>query len=354
MRLLVLGGTAFLGRTVARLALAAGHEVTCAARGMTGEPPDGVTFVRVDRADPDGLAPLRGKEFDALVDVSSRPSHVRRAVAELAPRVGHAVYVSTGSVYADPGTPGQTVADSPVVPPAPPEVDDPRGNDQANYGPCKVACEHAVLDGFSADRAFVCRAGLIIGPEDRSNRFGYWVSRLARGGEVLAPGAPDDLVQYVDVQDLAEWLVAGAAGGLAGIYDGIGVPVSREHFLTHVAMGVGSPVELTWVEQSYLLAEGVKPWMGERSLPLWLPLPEYAGFASRDVSASLAAGLRTRDVTETARDTLSWLRGQTAQPKGAEFSGRLDLRSAQLKGAGISPEDEAGLLRKWHESWRES
>jgi 2'-hydroxyisoflavone reductase len=339
MRLLVLGGTAFLGRAVARLALASGYEVTCAARGTTGEPPDGVTFVRVDRADPDGLAPLRGEQFDALVDVSSRPSQVRRAVAELAPRVGHAVYVSTGSVYAHPGgTPGQTVADSPVVPPAPPEVDDPRGNDQANYGPCKVACEHAVLDGFGVDRAFVCRAGLIIGPEDRSNRFGYWVSRLARGGEVLAPGAPDDLVQYVDVRDLADWLVAGAAGGLAGIFDGIGVPVSREHFLTHVAMGVGSPVELTWVEQSYLLAEGVQPWMGERSLPLWLPLPEYAGFASRDVSASLAAGLRTRDVAESARDTLSWLQGE----------------SAQLTGAGITPEDEAELLRKWHEGRRQS
>jgi 2'-hydroxyisoflavone reductase len=333
MRLLVLGGTAFLGRAVARLASAAGHEVTCAARGVTGAPEAGVTFVPVDRDDPDGLAPLRGAEFDALVDVSSRPSHVRRAAAELAPRVSHAVYVSTGSVYADNGMPGQTVADSPVLAPAPPEVDDPRGNDMANYGPCKVACEQAVRDGFGTDRTFVCRAGLIIGPEDRTNRFGYWVSRLARGGEVLAPGQPDDLVQYVDVRDLADWLVAGAANRLAGTYDGIGVPVSREHFLTHVAMGVGSPVELTWVDQAYLLAEGVQPWMGERSLPLWLPLPEYAGFASRDVSASLAAGLRTRDVAETARDTLTWLHGLPEPPGGA----------------GISPDDETELLRKWHD-----
>jgi nucleoside-diphosphate-sugar epimerase len=338
MRLLVLGGTAFLGRTVARLATTAGHEVTCAARGVTGAPEAGVTFVPVDRDDPDGLAPLRGAEFDALVDVSSRPSHVRRAVAELAPRVGHAVYVSTGSVYADNGTPGQTVADSPVLAPAPPEVDDPRGNDMANYGPCKVACEQAVRDGFGADRTFVCRAGLIIGPEDRTNRFGYWVSRLARGGEVLAPGQPDDLVQYVDVRDLADWLVAGAADRLAGTYDGIGVPVSREHFLTHVAVGVGGPVELTWVDQAYLLAEGVQPWMGDRSLPLWLPLPEYAGFASRDVSASLAAGLRTRDVAETARDTLTWLRGLPESPGDA----------------GISPDDEAELLRKWHDGRRDN
>lgn len=337
MRLLILGGTAFLSRSVARFALASGHEVTCAARGVTGEPEPGATFVRVDRDDPDGLAPLRGAEFDALVDVSSRPSQVRRVVAELAPRVGHAVYVSTRSVYADNGTPGRTVADSPVLAPAPAEVDDPRGNDLANYGPCKVACEQAVLDGFGADRAFVCRAGLIIGPDDPTNRFGYWVSRLARGGEVLAPGEPDDLVQYVDVRDLAEWLVAGAAGRLAGTYDGIGVPVSREHFLVHVAQGVGSPVELTWVDQAYLLAEGVRPWAGERSLPLWLPLPEYAGFASRDVSASLDAGLRTRDVADTARDTLAWLRGEPAPPGGA----------------GLGPDDEAELLRKWHDGRRD-
>jgi nucleoside-diphosphate-sugar epimerase len=336
MRVLVLGGTAFFGRAVARLAVAAGHRVTCAARGVTGEPEEGVTFVRVDRDDAQGLAPLRGTEFDALVDVSSRPSHVRRAVAELAPNVGHAVYVSSGSAYADHATPGRTVADTPVVDPAPPEVDDPRGNDMANYGPCKVACEQAVLDGFGADRAFICRAGLIIGPDDTSNRFGYWVSRLARGGEVLAPGTPDDLVQYVDVRDLAGWLVEAAATGLAGSYDGIGAPVTREHLLTHVAVGVATtPVELTWVDQRFLLDEGVRPWAGERSLPLWLPLPEYAGFLSRDVSASLAAGLGTRDVAETARDTLSWLRGLPAAPGN---------------GDGLSPGDEAALLQKWHDS----
>jgi nucleoside-diphosphate-sugar epimerase len=331
MRLLVLGGTVFLGRAIARTALAAGHEVTCAARGHSGEPEPGVTFVSVDRDDPDGLAALRDLEFDALVDVSRQPSHVRRAVAELAPRVRHAVYVSSVSAYADHGTPGQRATEGPLLPAAPPEVDDP--TDWETYGARKVACEQAVLDGFGADRAFICRAGLIIGPDDVTNRFGYWVSRLARGGEVLAPGAPDDLVQYVDVRDLADWLVRAAETRLAGVYDGIGAPVSREHFLTHVAVGVVTAVRLTWVDQEFLLEEGVQPWMGERSLPLWLPLPEYAGFLSRDVSASLEAGLRTRDVAHSARDTLAWLR---------------DLATAPGRGDGLSPDDEAKLLEKWH------
>jgi 2'-hydroxyisoflavone reductase len=331
MRLLVLGGTAFLGRAVVRTALAAGHHVTCAARGVSGQPESGVSFVRVDRDDPEGLAPLRGMEFDALVDVARQPSHVRRAVAQLAPRVGHAVYVSSASAYADNSTPGQRAADAPVLDPAPPEADDPA--DWETYGARKVACENAVLDGFGADRAFACRAGLIIGPGDDTDRFDYWVSRLARGGEVLAPGAPDDLVQYVDVRDLADWLVRVAESRLAGVYDGIGSPVSREHFLTHVAAGVATPARFTWVDQEFLLSHGVQPWAGERSLPLWLPLPEYAGFLSRDVSASLESGLRTRDVAETARDTLEWLRGPGASPGN---------------GAGLTPTDEGALLEKWH------
>jgi 2'-hydroxyisoflavone reductase len=332
MRLLILGGTVFVGRTVARHAVAAGHEVTCAARGVSGEPEDGVTFVPVDRDDPDGLAPLRGLEFDALVDVSSRPSHVRRAVADLASRVGHSVYVSTGSVYSDTSTPHQRAIDAPVLDAAPPEVDDPRANNVANYGPCKVACEQAMIDGFGADRTFVCRAGLIIGPDDPTGRFPYWVSRLARGGDVLAPGAPEDLVQYVDVRDLADWLILAAETRLAGVYDGIGAPVSREHFLTHVAVGVGARVSLTWVDQEFLVEQRVQPWSGERSLPLWLPLPEYGGFLTRDVTSSLEAGLSTRDVADTARDTLAWLTG---------------LRQAPDGDAGLTAADEAALLEKW-------
>jgi 2'-hydroxyisoflavone reductase len=332
MRLLVLGGTAFLGRAVARQARDAGYDVTCAARGETGPPPADVTFVRVDRSVDGGLAPLAGESFDAVVDVSSRPSQVRRAVAELGGRAGHWCYVSTGSVYSDDVTPDQRADSSPTVAAAPPEVDDPRADDFAAYGPCKVACEEAVL-GAHPD-AFICRAGLIVGPEDRSGRFTYWVDRLARGGEVLAPGRPDDSVQWVDVRDLAAWLIMAGETRLPGVYDGIGAPVPRADFLAGVARGVGVAAELTWVDQSFLTAHEVQPWMGRRSLPMWLPLPEHGGFLTRDVRASLAAGLATRDVAETAADTLTWRRTGPV-PDSSDWPG-------------LTADEEAELLALWH------
>jgi nucleoside-diphosphate-sugar epimerase len=309
MRLLVLGGTVFLGRAVARLARDAGHHVTCAARGHSGEPVDGTRFVRVDRERPDGLAALADERFDAVVDVARRPGQVRAALAALDGRVGHWVFVSTISVYADNATPGQRADSAPLLAAAPPGTDlddaEPEG-----YGRNKVACERAVLAAVGEDRAFVCRAGLIVGPEDPSGRFEYWVRRIARAGEVLAPGAPTDAVQLVDVRDLAGWLVAGAEAGLAGTYDGAGAPITRADLLAGLAAGLGTRPDLTWVDQEFLAGREVRPWAGPRSLPLWLPLPEYAGLMSRDVAPARAAGLRTRPVADTARDTGAWLAGQ--------------------------------------------
>jgi uncharacterized protein YbjT (DUF2867 family) len=306
MRLLVLGGSVFVSRAVAEEAVAAGHEVTCATRGRSGEPPAGTTAVRVDRDEPDGLAPLRGREFDAVVDVSSRPSHVRAAVAELAPRVGHAVYVSSGSVYPDHTTPTSG-------PPTRPCSTRPRRRPTTRPTRRRTGPQGRLRAG---------RRGRVRGrpgvrvpgrADHRSARHVLPVpvlgERFADGGEVLAPGAPEEPVQYIDVRDLAAWLVGSAATGRAGTYDGIGAPVTREHFLTHTAAGVGLPVELTWVPQEFLAAHDVRPWAGERALPLWLPLPGYAGFMTQDVAASLSAGLSTRDVAHSARDTLAWLRG---------------------------------------------
>jgi nucleoside-diphosphate-sugar epimerase len=333
MRLLVLGGTQFLGRAVAQLASTAGHDVTCAARGVSGEPVEGVRFVVVDRDDPLGLSPLEGEGFDAVVDVTRRPSHARQAVTALGDRVGHWSYVSTCSVYADQATPGQRASAAPLVAPAPPEVDDPTGANQEWYGPCKVSCEQAVREAIGPERSFICRAGLIVGPEDPSDRFPYWVERLARGGEVLAPGSPNDLVQWVDVVDLAGWLVRAAETGLSGTYDGVGAPTRRGTFLAEVAAGVDRPdPALTWVDQSFLEEHDVRPWSGERALPLWLPLPEYAGFMTRDVTDALAAGLVTRPVAETAASTLRWLH---SHPNA-------------VRRGGLVPADETDVLREWH------
>ena len=333
MRLLVLGGTRFLGRAVARVARDAGHDVTCAARGASGPPVDRVRFVVVDRDDPAGLSPLDGETFDAVVDVTRRPSHARHAVAVLADRVGHWSYVSTISVYADDVTVGQQAATAPLLPPAPPHVDDPSGDNQEWYGHCKVTCERVVREAVGSERTFICRAGLIVGPEDTSDRFPYWVARLARDGEVLAPGSPDDPVQFIDVEDLARWLVCAGEDGLAGTYDGVGVAMPRARFLAEVAAGVGRPdPQLTWVDQDFLKKHDVRPWSGERALPLWVPLPDNAAHLARDVTASLAAGLVTRPVAESARTTLRWM---AAEPDA-------------VRRGGLEPADETVVLREWH------
>lgn len=332
MRMLVLGGTVFLGRAVARQALAAGHEVVCAARGESGAPVDGVRFVRVDRDrdpdDPGGLAALDG-EFDAVVDVARHPHHVRHAVAALSGRTGHYTFVSSGSAYADTATPHQSAATAPLLPPS---FDADPFADAESYGRCKVACERIAVEGFGADRVFVLRAGMIVGPEDPTGRFEYWVRRAARGGEVLAPGDPGDLVQLVDVRDLADWIVSAAGRGLAGAFDGIGAPVTRQEFHAALAEGAGVPQTVTWVSQEFLLEHGVAQWSGPRSLPFWLALPEYAGFLSRDVTASIAAGLHTRPLAQTVRDTFGAIRD----------AAHIDAKH------GLRIDEEAWLLREWH------
>lgn len=330
MRLLVLGGTVYLGRTVAELAVRAGHEVTCLARGESGTPPAGARFVRGDRSTPGGYDGVAGETFDVVLETSSRPSRVTAAVAALAGRVGHAVYVSSCSAYADDATPGQRAGTAPLLEPAPAGADE---DGLENYGNRKVACERAIVAGYGAEHAFRCRAGLIVGPGDTADRFGYWPLRLARGGEVLAPGAPDRPVQFVDVRDLAAWLVLVAERRSSGAYDGICPPLPMADFLARVAEGAGGTVRLTWVDQRYLLDQGVEPWMGPRSLPLWLPVPEYAGFLARDTAPALAAGLRVRPLADTARDTLAWEN---------EVAGGHDTV------AGLTPDEEADLLAGWH------
>jgi nucleoside-diphosphate-sugar epimerase len=334
MRLLILGGTLFLGRATAAHAVAAGHEVTCAARGVSGAVPDGATLVPVDRSRPDGLAALDGRTFDAVIDVARVPSHIRQALAALAGRTGHWTFVSSVSVYADMSVPDGRADDTPLLPPAPPEQDDPSGE---AYGPCKVAGEQAVL--AAGVPALICRPGLVVGPEDPSDRFTYWPVRLARpdartGGPVLAPGRPDDRTQVIDVRDLAAWLVHAAEAGTTGVYDAAGVPLSWADFLAGVAAGVGAAPELVWVDQPFLLDHEVQPWMGPRSLPVWLTLPEYAGMTTRDVSDAIAAGLTFRKLSDTARDTMDWY---------------TSVGAPNLK-AGLDPADEALVLEAWRRS----
>jgi nucleoside-diphosphate-sugar epimerase len=328
MRVLVLGGTVYLSRAIAELARDRGHEVTCAARG-TSPAPTGTRFVRIERDAEDGLEPLAGESFDAVIDVARRPSHVRRALRALAAQAGHWTFVSTLSVYADKATLHQDES-APRLDPLPPDADD---SDMTKYGEAKVACEDLVTEAFG-DRAFTIRAGLIGGPGDPNNRFGYWPLRIWRGGEVLAPGSPDDLVQVIDVADLAGWIVAGAEKGLAGTYNATGPVMPRGEFLTRIAEAVGADCEFTWVDGDFLVAHGVEEWMGPRSLPMWLT-PEWGAVMAHDVSAAFVAGLTVRDLAETARTTLNWERG------------RVEAGSHTMA-AGLTAEEEAEVLQAWH------
>lgn len=322
MRLLILGGTQFLGRAIAADACARGHEVTCAARGVTGPVAPGARLVRVDRDAPDGLAALAGDTFDAVIDVSRHPGQVRRAVAALKTRAAHWTFVSTVSVYADNRTVGQRADSAPLRAPTAPEIE---RSTEETYGSAKVACEQAV----GAD-AFICRAGLIAGPEDPTGRFTYWPVRLARGGEVLAPGAPDDAMQLIDVRDLAAWIVHAAQSGLTGCFDAVGPTVTRGEVLAECARGVGASCTFTWADRAFLESQDIKRWSGPRSLPLWLPLPEFAGFNTRDARPARDAGLAVRALAETARDTLAW------------------ARNAGGTVTGLTADEEHAALAAWH------
>ena len=252
-----------------------------------------------------------GAAFDAVVDVARHPSWVRSAVAAFPD--AHWVFVSTISVYTDDSTPHGTVDSLPTHEPIHSD-EDPASSPEV-YGAMKVACEQAVTEGTGS--SVVVRPGLIVGPGDRSGRFSYWPHRIADGGEVLAPGSPDEQVQVIDVRDLASWLVDVAESRTTGVFHGTGRAMSRADFLEEIADGVGleaSDRRWTWVGQDFLAKHDVEPWDGPRSLPVWLPQPEYAWLMSVDVEASYDAGLRTRPLADTARDTLAWLRGEPDSP----------------------------------------
>ncbi|HEX7745536.1 MAG TPA: NAD-dependent epimerase/dehydratase family protein [Micromonosporaceae bacterium] len=329
MRTLVLGGTAWLGGYVATTALAAGHRVTCLARGEAGAAPPGVDFVRADRDRPDAYGEVADDEWDVVIDVSRQPGQVRRAAEALATRAGFFVYVSSCNVYADHGMPGADESAA-LLPPLDGDVMD----SMETYGPAKVACERHVLAAFGADRALIARAGLIGGPGDTSGRTGYWPLRFHRpaaaDGSVLVPDVPHLPTQVIDVRDLAAWLVDAGERRCSGIFDVVGeaVPLS-EHLATARAVA-GHTGPLVAVDPDWLQAHDVSTWMGERSLPLWLPLPEYAGFGARDGSAARAAGLVHRPLAETLADTLAW---------------ELTRDPDSPRRAGLTAEDERELLK---------
>ena len=301
MKLLVLGGTKFLGRHAVDAALDAGHDVTIFTRGQTnaGLFPDAEHLV----GDRDGaLGALAGRHWDGVVDTSGYvPRVVRQSAELLRDAVGRYVFVSSISVYDDFSEPVDE--GSPVA-----QLEDPATEEiMEAYGALKAACENVVEEVYG-ERSALVRAGLIVGPYDPTDRFTYWPRRIALGGDVLGPGRPDAPVQFVDARDLARWLVTLALDGPGGTFNATGPaePMTFSQLLERAREAIGADANVVWVDDQRVLDAEVQPWT---ELPLWLPGAEYAGMARADIGRALDAGLTFRPLEETVVDTLAWDRG---------------------------------------------
>jgi nucleoside-diphosphate-sugar epimerase len=298
MRLLILGGTLFLGRHLAGEALDRGHDLTLFNRGRTA--PELFPEAEHLRGDRDGdLNALRRREWDVVIDTSgSDPRVVGASAALLAPAAGHCTFMSSISAYGTFPEPGLD-ENAPTVDKASEDVAE-------GYGAQKAACERVVADAFSG-RSCTVRAGLLIGPRDPTERFSRWVRDLAAGGRVRAPADREQPVQLVDARDLADWMLDGAEQQRTGTFNATGPaePLTLGQTLERVSHATGGAAELEWVDGRVLLREGLEPWS---DVPLWLDLPrhpELRGFMAVDPGRALAAGLTFRPLEETVRDILA-------------------------------------------------
>ncbi len=337
-RILILGGTGFLGPAVVEAAKARGHALTLFNRGKTR--PDmfpGVEKLRGDR-DPkkgEGLKALEGRQWDAVVDTSGYyPRIVRASAALLAPNVKQYLFISSVSAYASDKTPHEDER-GPTAVLADPTVEE-MGKDYANYGGLKRACEEAA-EAAMPGRVANIRPGYIVGPEDRSDRFTYWPVRFDRGGEMLAPGTPKDPLQIIDVRDLAEWLVLLIERNTRGIFNAVG----PGHAWTMGAMldtcrkVTGKDTKVSWVPTDFLTRQGE---VGDVRLPIYMPpTGDSAGTHLRSNAKAVKAGLRFRPVDVTVRDTLAYFKGLPQERRDA-------MR------AGLPPAREAELLAGWKEA----
>ncbi|GAA3442410.1 NAD-dependent epimerase/dehydratase family protein [Planomonospora venezuelensis] len=321
MRILIIGGTRFVGRHITEAALAAGHEVSLLHRGRTGPGlfPEAEHLI----ADRDtGLEILRGAEWDTVIDVSAYlPSQVEALAGAVT--AGQYVFVSTTAVYAVPEAPGFT-EESPLVDSSGPVPETVTG---ATYGPLKVLCERAATGRFGPG-TLVVRPTYVIGPHDYTGRFTYWVNRIARGGEVLAPGDPSAPIQVIDGRDMASWTVAMAEKASGGVFHAVSPrpPFTFGDMLEAVAAEVApAGTTLTWVDGDFLRAAG----QDGRSLPLWGEDGESTGINTADPSAAYAAGLSPRPLAQSVREI---------RAAEADFSVETT----------ITPEREAGILAAWH------
>jgi 2'-hydroxyisoflavone reductase len=322
VKLLIIGGTKFLGRAMTEDALERGHEVTLFNRGGTNPElfPE-AEKLRGDREE--DISALAGRSWEVVIDPSGYVPHVVRASADLlADAVEHYVFVSSISVYADQSGPNDEESGLGELGDWP--VDElVRTEDGGNYGPLKVLCEQAVAEVFEGRHTNV-RPGLIVGAYDPTGRFTYWPHRVARGGEVLTPAPPERTVQFIDVRDLGAWMLDVAERRVSGTFNATHPGRAWGEVLDAARQTVGSGATFTWVSDEFLAEHEVGEWM---EIPLWLHDPEWVGMHMADVTRALEAGLTFRPLEQTVRETLA-----LASPTDE---------------AGLTAEREAELLQAW-------
>jgi 2'-hydroxyisoflavone reductase len=329
MELLILGGTVFLGRAIVEAALPRGHQLTLFNRGQSNPG----LFPQVENLAGErdgGLEALHGRRWDAVIDTCGYvPRLVRESARLLAPVIDHYTFISSISVYADFSQPGMDES-APVGKLEDETVEQVEGG---NYGPLKALCEQAA-EGQMPGRVLVVRPGLIVGPHDRSDRFTYWPQRVLQGGEVLAPGRPEREIKFIDVRDLAAWILDQVEKGTTGVFnaDGPQSPITMRQFLKTCQTASRSQASFTWVSEPFLQEQKVGEWI---EMPLWVPEsdPQYAGFFAVSSQKAIQSGLTFRPLVDTVRATLDW-----AKTRPADYQWR----------AGISRAREAELLAAWH------
>ncbi len=328
-RILILGGTRFIGPHQVKYALDRGHEVSIFTRGRTEPPFYGDYFQRVEHliGDRDNdLSALEGRRWDAVIDNSaSIPRWVEMSTDLLRPAAGRYLFVSSISAYADFASVGID-ENYPVARLSAPDVED-----MGEYGALKARCEHIARDAFGDD-AIIVRPGLIIGPGDNTDRWTYWPVRVDRGGEVLAPNSPSDPVQNIDARDLSEWIIRLAEQGGSGTYNATGEVQGFGAMLDDVRNGLNADATFTWVATEFLERHGVRPWS---HMTNWVPpVGETVGMNRVSVAAAVEAGLTFRPLADTARDTLRWWAS-------------LPLERREEPRAGLPMDQEADVLAAW-------
>ena len=322
-KVLVLGGTGWLGHEIARQAVADGADVTCLARGLAGGAPEGAALVASDRTRPGAYdaVSLVGHEWDEVVELATAADLVEGALDALATRARHWTLISSVSVHSRDDEPGADESAELVTVGVRPDPDD--------YAQQKAWAERASSDRLG-DRLLVVRPSLVVGPGDPSDRFGTWAARMLRSGRALVPTTEGRWAQLIDVADLAAWVVRAGRRRLLGTVTAAGEPVPLAEVLEEARLAAGTDPELVPVDDAWLLEHDVHWWAGPRSLPLWLP-PEASGFARRDTAAFRAAGGTTRSLAETTR-----------RVRDDELARGVD----RPRRAGLAADDEATLLRE--------